>query len=54
MKTRVLIVVIAAVLALPLTGCNSADGPKPASQDAHKTGAEAVYGNLTSTKIKSN
>lgn len=53
MKTSILIAVIAAALALPLTGCNSADGQKQSSQGTHKTGAEGVYGNLTSSKIKS-
>lgn len=54
MKTRVLIAVIAAALVLPLTGCNSADGQKQTSQGSHKMGAEAVYGSLTSTRIKTN
>lgn len=54
MKTRVLIAVIAATLILPLTGCNSTDSQKQASQGTHKMGAEAVYGSLTSTRIKSN
>lgn len=54
MKIRILIAVLAAAFVLPLAGCNSANDQKQSSQSPHKTGAEAAYGGLTSTKIKRN
>jgi len=44
MKPRLLAILIATTLVLQLTAC----------ADSKKAGAEAVYGNVTSTRIKSN
>jgi len=54
MKSKILVVVIAALLAIPLTGCNTATGPKQADQGAQKKAVEAAFGSMTSTRIKSN
>lgn len=54
MKSKILVAVIAAALAFTLPGCNAVNGQKQASQDTHKTAVDAAFGNMTSSRIKSN
>ncbi len=54
MKTRVMTGVVAAVFAFMVAGCNASDGDKQASSQKppQKSGVDAVFGDLTSSKVK--